>query len=113
MVAAHAGDLDSAKALGLRTAYVHRPLEYGPGKPSTRAGAGTLRLHHQRLQGTGDAAGSLSTTDEGHENQARSDFRRSVSDGCGERSVSPSTRSTVASSSDQSHLTRYSHVGFQ
>jgi 2-haloacid dehalogenase len=29
MVAAHAGDLDAAKALGLKTAYVHRPLEYG------------------------------------------------------------------------------------
>jgi 2-haloacid dehalogenase len=36
MVAAHPGDLDAAKALGLRTAYVHRPLEQGPGKPSTR-----------------------------------------------------------------------------
>jgi len=30
MVAAHAGDLDSAKQYGLRTAYVPRPLEYGP-----------------------------------------------------------------------------------
>jgi 2-haloacid dehalogenase len=36
MVAAHPGDLDAAKALGLKTAYVHRPLEQGPGKPSTR-----------------------------------------------------------------------------
>jgi 2-haloacid dehalogenase len=34
MVAAHVGDLDAAKALGLKTAYVHRPLEYGPGKAS-------------------------------------------------------------------------------
>jgi 2-haloacid dehalogenase len=34
MVAAHPGDLNSAKALGLRTAYVHRPLEYGPNRPS-------------------------------------------------------------------------------
>lgn len=40
MVAAHAGDLDSAKALGLRTAYVHRPLEYGPGRTSTMPAAG-------------------------------------------------------------------------
>jgi 2-haloacid dehalogenase len=39
MVAAHAGDLDSAKALGLRTAYVHRPLEY-PSRPSTMPEAG-------------------------------------------------------------------------
>jgi 2-haloacid dehalogenase len=29
MVAAHSGDLQSAKALGLKTAYVHRPLEFG------------------------------------------------------------------------------------
>lgn len=32
MVAAHGGDLDAAKALGLKTAYVHRPLEYGTGR---------------------------------------------------------------------------------
>jgi len=30
MVAAHAGDLDAARAFGLRTAFVHRPLERGP-----------------------------------------------------------------------------------
>ena len=30
MVAAHKGDLRAAAALGLRTAYVPRPLEYGP-----------------------------------------------------------------------------------
>jgi len=30
MVAAHPGDLESAKAQGLRTAYVHRPNELGP-----------------------------------------------------------------------------------
>jgi 2-haloacid dehalogenase len=30
MVAAHNGDLQAAQALGLRTAYVHRPLEFGP-----------------------------------------------------------------------------------
>jgi 2-haloacid dehalogenase len=34
MVAAHLGDLGAAKAVGLRTAFVTRPLEYGPaGKP--------------------------------------------------------------------------------
>jgi 2-haloacid dehalogenase len=32
MVAAHMGDLQAAQALGLKTAYVHRPLEYGAGK---------------------------------------------------------------------------------
>lgn len=30
MVAAHESDLQAAGALGLRTAYVHRPLEFGP-----------------------------------------------------------------------------------
>ena len=34
MVAAHLGDLGAAKGVGLRTAFVTRPLEYGPdGKP--------------------------------------------------------------------------------
>jgi 2-haloacid dehalogenase len=34
MVAAHLGDLRAAKSVGLRTAFVVRPLEYGPaGKP--------------------------------------------------------------------------------
>lgn len=32
MVAAHPGDLDAAKRNGLRTAYVHRPLERGPNR---------------------------------------------------------------------------------
>ena len=40
MVAAHEGDLDAAKALGLKTAFVHRPLEYGPGKTAPRPAAG-------------------------------------------------------------------------
>ena len=35
MVAAHTGDLQSAQALGLRTAYVHRPLEFGPSRTPT------------------------------------------------------------------------------
>ena len=30
MVAAHRGDLAAAKEVGMRTALVHRPLEYGP-----------------------------------------------------------------------------------
>lgn len=34
MVAAHGGDLQAAQRVGLRTAFVYRPLEYGPdGKP--------------------------------------------------------------------------------
>ncbi len=32
MVAAHAGDLRAARKNGLKTAYVPRPLEFGPGK---------------------------------------------------------------------------------
>jgi 2-haloacid dehalogenase len=40
MVAAHLGDLRAAKALGLKTAFVTRPLEYGPnGKPDLKADA--------------------------------------------------------------------------
>jgi 2-haloacid dehalogenase len=42
MVAAHVGDLRAAKALGLKTAYVHRPLEYGAKRPSTAPPAGTF-----------------------------------------------------------------------
>jgi len=38
MVAAHLGDLRAAKEVGLRTAFVTRPLEYGPnGKPDLKA----------------------------------------------------------------------------
>jgi 2-haloacid dehalogenase len=38
MVAAHLGDLRAAKQVGLRTAFVTRPLEYGPaGKPDLQA----------------------------------------------------------------------------
>jgi 2-haloacid dehalogenase len=34
LVAAHPSDLRSAAAAGLRTAYVHRPLERGPERPT-------------------------------------------------------------------------------
>jgi 2-haloacid dehalogenase len=40
MVAAHLGDLRAAKSLGLKTAFVARPLEFGPdGKPDLRPDA--------------------------------------------------------------------------
>jgi 2-haloacid dehalogenase len=40
MVAAHLGDLRAAKAVGLKTAFVARPLEYGPdGKPDLKGDA--------------------------------------------------------------------------
>jgi 2-haloacid dehalogenase len=37
MVAAHREDLASARARGLRTAYVHRPGEFGGGRPTPAA----------------------------------------------------------------------------
>ena len=37
MVAAHSSDLASAAAVGLRTAFIARPNEYGPGKGEARA----------------------------------------------------------------------------
>jgi 2-haloacid dehalogenase len=41
LVAAHPGDLRAARGCGLRTAYVHRPLEFGPaGKPDPDIGLG-------------------------------------------------------------------------
>ena len=40
MVAAHLGDLRASKGVGLKTAFVTRPLEYGPaGKPDLKADA--------------------------------------------------------------------------
>jgi 2-haloacid dehalogenase len=36
MTAAHTNDLEAARKLGLRTAYVHRPWESGPGRERTR-----------------------------------------------------------------------------
>jgi 2-haloacid dehalogenase len=41
MVAAHPPDLEAARRAGLRTAYVPRPLEHGPGR-QTPAGAGAF-----------------------------------------------------------------------
>lgn len=42
MVAAHPTDLAAAAARGFRTAYVHRPLERGPGREARRPEAGTF-----------------------------------------------------------------------
>src|SRR5260221_14623519 len=40
MVAAHLGDLRAAKGVGLRTAFVTRPMEFGPGgRPDLKADA--------------------------------------------------------------------------
>jgi 2-haloacid dehalogenase len=39
LVAAHPGDLKAARAAGLKTAYVDRPLEHGPGQEPHRVNA--------------------------------------------------------------------------
>lgn len=44
MVAAHPSDLRAAAACGLRTAYVPRPLEHGPGRPLAPWRAGDFDL---------------------------------------------------------------------
>jgi 2-haloacid dehalogenase len=44
LVAAHPGDLDAARATGMQTAYVPRPLEWGPDSPS-RPETGTDRFN--------------------------------------------------------------------
>ena len=43
LVAAHPRDLAGARAAGLRTAFVDRPLEYGPGSPPARTRTRTSR----------------------------------------------------------------------
>ena len=40
LVAAHPGDLKAARATGLRTAYVDRTLEHGPGRRPYRVDPG-------------------------------------------------------------------------
>jgi 2-haloalkanoic acid dehalogenase type II len=49
LVAAHLGDLRAAAAAGLRTAYVPRPLEWGPAGPSAGAARPRLRCGGNRL----------------------------------------------------------------
>jgi 2-haloacid dehalogenase len=44
LVAAHPGDLTAAAACGLRTAYVHRPDEHGPGGSAEPPAAGAVDL---------------------------------------------------------------------
>ncbi len=42
MVAAHPNDLQAARQPGLRTAYVHRPLEFGPTRTPTPPAPGAF-----------------------------------------------------------------------
>ncbi len=45
MVACHTYDLRAAQSLGLRAAFVARPLEFGPGGPADVAAAGEFDVH--------------------------------------------------------------------
>jgi 2-haloacid dehalogenase len=55
LVAAHPWDLQGAREAGLRTAFIDRPLEYGPGSPAREypdadVSAGDLHELAQRLR---------------------------------------------------------------
>lgn len=58
MVACHPWDLDAAKARGLRTAYVHRPLEWGPGTERPLPEAGTYDVIVHSFTELADAMGA-------------------------------------------------------
>lgn len=45
MVAAHKGDLQAARKLGLKTAFVERPLEHGPGGKADRGGEDWMDIY--------------------------------------------------------------------
>ncbi len=49
MVACHPADLDAAAACGLKTAYVHRPLENGAGREGPRPAAGRFDVDAESL----------------------------------------------------------------
>jgi 2-haloacid dehalogenase len=57
MVAAHPSDLDAAAACGLRTAYVHRLLEYGEGRAIRRPPAGRFDVEVDSLTALADRLG--------------------------------------------------------
>ncbi|PRX68607.1 2-haloacid dehalogenase [Nonomuraea fuscirosea] len=57
MTAAHAWDLDGARAAGLRTAFVERPLEKGPHGTPDRAADTTSDLSVTGFDGLADALG--------------------------------------------------------
>jgi 2-haloacid dehalogenase len=50
MVVAHKGDLRAAQAVGLRTAFVTRPLEYGPHRQPDLAPDAAFDLHASDFQ---------------------------------------------------------------
>jgi 2-haloacid dehalogenase len=58
MVAAHPSDLKAAAERGLRTAYVHRPLEYGPDRTPRRPEPGTFDYQVGSFLELADALGA-------------------------------------------------------
>jgi 2-haloacid dehalogenase len=58
MVAAHPTDLAAAATRGFRTAYIHRPLERGPGRGAKRPAAGTFDYQVDDFIGLADALGA-------------------------------------------------------
>jgi 2-haloacid dehalogenase len=57
MVAAHPSDLRSARECGLRTAFVFRPLEYGPDRELRRPPEGEFDVHAEDLVDLADQLG--------------------------------------------------------
>jgi 2-haloacid dehalogenase len=57
MVAAHPSDLAAAATRGFRTAYVHRPLEFGPDRNRSRPEPGTFDLAVDSFEALADALG--------------------------------------------------------
>jgi len=57
LVAAHHDDLAGARACGLRTAYIERPLEFGPGQPKDVSPRPENDLHASSLNALADLLG--------------------------------------------------------
>ena len=55
MVSAHTSDLEAAAGCGLRTAFIPRPLEYGPGQESDLHAAGRFDVEAASLEALADA----------------------------------------------------------
>jgi 2-haloacid dehalogenase len=50
MTAAHRGDLEAARSFGLRTGFIHRPNEYGPGRRADTAQPGDFDVVASDIQ---------------------------------------------------------------
>jgi 2-haloacid dehalogenase len=57
MVACHKYDLKAARAFGMRTAFVARPLEFGPGAKPDTAAEDWLDFHVDSLVALAEALG--------------------------------------------------------